>query len=284
MAVGRSLRFLPFVRCRANFRTASESITLSGDEDAIEEAVQIFQDEHKFARRLKVDTAYHSHHMQPCAAPYLAALKKYNMSIGEGSGPTWYSSVSEGEAMTKEKLSPQYWVDNMTQAVLFESAVTAAAEKAGPFDLALEIGPHPALKSPTLQTLEAVSGSKVPYSGVLSRGKNDIVEFALAIGFTWMQLGAGSVDFESFEKAVSGVGHPKSLMTDLPKYPFDHARSHMMLTRLTGGHAYVNSPPNPLIGRRCVDRETTQEIQWRNFLRIDVSFSVYAYKSLVRQR
>ncbi|KAH8753456.1 hypothetical protein BGZ57DRAFT_958474 [Hyaloscypha finlandica] len=256
-------------RVQVAARNASESITLSGDEDAIEEAVQIFQDERKFARRLKVDTAYHSHHMQPCAAPYLAALKKCNMTIGEGSGPTWYSSVSEGEAMTKEKLSPQYWVDNMTQAVLFEPAVTAAAEKAGPFDLALEIAPHPALKGPALQTLEAVSGSKVPYSGVLSRGKNDIVEFALAIGFTWMQLGAGSVDFESFEKTVSGVGHPKSLMTDLPKYPFDHARSHMMLTRLTGGHAYANSPPNPLIGRRCVDRETTQEIQWRNFLRVD---------------
>jgi hybrid polyketide synthase/nonribosomal peptide synthetase ACE1 len=212
--------------------------------------------------------------MQPCAAPYLNALKKCNMTINEGNGSTWYSSVFEGEAMTKEKLSPQYWVDNMTHAVLFAPAVTAAAEKAGPFDLALEIGPHPALKGPALETLEEVAGSRVPYSGVLSRGKNDIIEFSSALGFTWMQLGAGSVDFEAFETKISGVSHPKLLLTELPKYPFDHARSHMMLTRFTGGHAHVHSPPNPLIGRRCYERETTEEVQWRNFLRIDVSFSV----------
>jgi hybrid polyketide synthase/nonribosomal peptide synthetase ACE1 len=180
--------------------------------------------------------------------------------------------------MTKERLSPQYWVDNMIQAVLFDPAVTAAAEEAGPFDLALEIGPHPALKGPALETLEEVAGSRVPYSGVLSRGKNDIVEFSSALGFTWMHLGAGSVDFETFEKTISGFGHPKSLLTDLPKYPFDHSRSHMMLTRFSGGHAYVHSPPHPLIGRRCYERETTQEVQWRNFLRLDVSFSVSTSK------
>lgn len=255
----------------ANILTAPASITLSGDEDAIKAALQIFQDEKKFARQLKVDTAYHSHHMQPCAAPYLKSLKQCNITIGEGNGVTWYSSVLEGEIMTREKLSPQYWVDNMTQAVLFVPAITAAAAKAGSFDLALEIGPHPALKGPALDTLEGVAGSKAPYSGVLSRGKSDIIELSSALGFTWMQLGFGSVAFEAFEKSISGVNDPKSLLIDLPKYPFDHARSHMILTRLTGCHAHVHSPPHPLIGRRCFDRETTEEIQWRNFQRLDVS-------------
>lgn len=253
-------------RLQVAARNSSASITISGDEDAIAEAVEIFKDEGKFARQLKVDTAYHSHHMQPCAAPYLEAMKRGKVTVGDGSGPTWYSSVSGGQVMTTETLGPQYWVENMTQAVLFSPAVTAAVAEAGPFDLVLEIGPHPALKGPALDTIEEVAGGRVPYSGVLSRGKNDIVELSSALGFTWMNLGAGSVNFDTFEKIVSDVWHPKSLVTDLPKYPFDHSRSFMMLTRLSGGHANIHSPPHPLLGRRCFERETTQEVQWRNFL------------------
>lgn len=216
--------------------------------------------------------------MQPCAAPYLEALKKCNVDIADGEGPTWYSSVFEGEVVTKKRVNSQYWVDNMTQTVLFDVAVTAAAEEVGPFDLVLEIGPHPSLKSPVLEMLEKL-GLRSPYSGTLSRGKNDIVEFSSALGFTWTQLGAGSVDFEMFEKEIFGAVHPKSLLADLPKYPFEHARSHRLLTRLSGGHANIHSPPHPLIGRRCYERETTQEIQWRNFLRLDVSISVSINKN-----
>lgn len=71
------------------------------------------------------------------AAPYLDALKNCNITIADGSGPTWYSSVYEGEVMNMERLSPQYLVDNMTQAILYDLAVTAAANEAGPFDLAI---------------------------------------------------------------------------------------------------------------------------------------------------
>lgn len=43
---------------------SSTSLTLSGDEDAIEELKVILEDEQKFARRLVVEKAYHSHHME----------------------------------------------------------------------------------------------------------------------------------------------------------------------------------------------------------------------------
>jgi hybrid polyketide synthase/nonribosomal peptide synthetase ACE1 len=73
------------------------SITLSGDEDAVAEAIDIFQDEGKFARKLKVDTAYHSAHMIPCSAPYLASMEALGdistPSADLDSRPLWYSSV-----------------------------------------------------------------------------------------------------------------------------------------------------------------------------------------------
>lgn len=44
---------------------SSASVTITGDHDAIDEAKLELDEHKKFARVLKVDTAYHSHHMLP---------------------------------------------------------------------------------------------------------------------------------------------------------------------------------------------------------------------------
>lgn len=46
---------------------SDSSVTLSGDEDAIEDAATILKGEGIFARKLNVDTAYHSAYMLSCA-------------------------------------------------------------------------------------------------------------------------------------------------------------------------------------------------------------------------
>ncbi|KAF2471756.1 putative equisetin synthetase [Lindgomyces ingoldianus] len=256
-------------RIQVAARNSSSSITLSGDEDAIAEAVEIFKDEGKFARQLKVDTAYHSEHMLPCSAPYLASMEAIGAlsTNASDSRPIWHSSVHDGQVMSASSLDPQYWVSNMTNAVLFAPAVSAAVSQNGPFDLALELGPHPALKGPCLDTLEEVHGERIPYSGLLSRGKDDTIQVSTALGFLWSYLGAGSVAFESFEKSVSGDKVGRNMVPDLPKYPFDHSKSFWTMSRVSGAHTNARSPPHPILGRRCVDRETTHEIQWRNILR-----------------
>lgn len=255
-------------RIQVAARNSPASITLSGDEDAIEEAITIFQKQGKFARRLRVDTAYHSNHMLACAEPYLAGLARASYTVNEGNGTTWFSSVGEGgHIMTKDDIqNPQYWIDNTTSTVLFEPAVSQAATKAGPFDVAIELGPHPALKGPTLQTIEQATGNQMPYTGLLARNKNDVEELASALGFLWTELGASSVNFDSFEKLISGAA-PRQAVPDLPTYPFDHSRSFHSLTRFSVGHRHVHEPPHPLLGRRLVETETSDEISWRNILR-----------------
>lgn len=47
------------------------SVTISGDFDAIDLVEPVMQDESKFARKLKVDTAYHCFHMRVCSMPYV---------------------------------------------------------------------------------------------------------------------------------------------------------------------------------------------------------------------
>ncbi|KAJ4855607.1 AMP-binding enzyme domain-containing protein [Trichoderma breve] len=242
----------------------------AGDEDAIDEAVAIFKDEGKFARRLQVDTAYHSAHMKPCAEPYLAGLARAGYAVEEGNGTKWFSSVVEGgRVMTKEDVqSPQYWVENMANAVLFEPAVSQAVTEAGPMDLAIEYGPHPALKGPALDTIEHATGHKIPYTGLLARKKDDVETLALAVGFIWTHLGASSVNFDEFEKLISGAASlPKQPLTNLPTYPFDHSRSFYSLTRFSGAHRHLHALPHPLLGRRLVETETADEVSWRNVLR-----------------
>ncbi|KAK3935596.1 hypothetical protein QBC46DRAFT_462003 [Diplogelasinospora grovesii] len=258
-------------RLQVAARNSSSSVTLSGDEDAVIEAVRIFKDEGKFARQLKVDTAYHSTHILPCSAPYLASMEVLGntyTTCTTDSKPIWHSSVHEGQVMNSGNLDSQYWVDNMTSMVHFAPAVQAAATQSGPFDLVLEIGPHPVLKGPCLDTLEEVVGNRIPYSGVLSRGEDDINELSTALGFIWSVVGAGSVSFETFEKWASGNLVGRRMIPDLPKYPFDHSKSFWTMSRVSGAHTVTAlDPPHPLLGRRQVERETSREIQWRNILR-----------------
>ncbi|KAN0111044.1 Bcpks5 [Hyaloscypha variabilis] len=255
-------------RIQVAARNSATSVTLSGDRDAVEEAEAIFKDEGKFARALKVDTAYHSYHMLPCVAPYLAALAGCGITIQEGNGIPWYSSVKSGRVMSKDDLSTHgYWVENMVSTVLFEPAVETAVSHAGHFDMGIEVGPHPALKGPCLDTLKAATGKAIPYTGLLARGKDDRVELALALGSIWRQLGACSVDFDTFETRISGQLVPKRALSGLPTYPFDHARRFYSLTRFSGSFLHAQGAPHPLLGRRSVEIETDREVSWRQLLR-----------------
>lgn len=246
---------------------SSNSVTVSGDEDAVDDAEAIFKDEEKFARKLRVDTAYHSRHMLSCVTPYLEGLARSNVTVQDGNGTPWFSSVVDGKVMTKDDVKPQYWVDNMVNAVLFAPAIETAIAQAGPFDMGIEFGPHPALKGPCLDTVEEVSGKKIPYTGLLGRGKNDVEELALGLGSLWTELGAGSVNFDGFEKEISGSPEQKKVVTNLPTYPFDHQRPFYSLTRYSGGFQHIHDKPHPLIGRRCIESETENEVAWRQLLR-----------------
>lgn len=251
---------------------SSSSFTLSGDEDAVMAAVETFQDEQKFARRLQVDTAYHSPHMLPCAEPYLRMLIKY----GIGTLPvepnfdewnsTWYSSVLNRKIMLPKDMTPEYWVANMTQPVLFSSAVATAVTSERPFHIVIEVGPHAALKGPVMDNLEG-SGLQIPYTGLLARAKSDVDSLSKALGVIWTLLGIGSIDFANLRSKLTGDGVQSNVVRDLPGYPFDHTRRYWVASRVAGSFAQHQEAPHPLLGRRCIPTSTGSEIQWRNVLR-----------------
>lgn len=72
---------------------APASVTLSGDKNAIEEAKAMF-DHRGTSARLRVAKAYHSHHMERCAEPYMEHLKACKITPQDGDPScTWFTSV-----------------------------------------------------------------------------------------------------------------------------------------------------------------------------------------------
>ncbi|KAI8165609.1 Beta-ketoacyl synthase domain-containing protein [Colletotrichum sp. SAR 10_70] len=76
-----------------------DSVTISGDADAIQHVQGVLENNFTFARLLKVDKAYHSHHTLPCAVPYVQLLKASGCAVADANptqtGLVWYSSVQE---------------------------------------------------------------------------------------------------------------------------------------------------------------------------------------------
>jgi hybrid polyketide synthase/nonribosomal peptide synthetase ACE1 len=253
-----------------------ESVTLSGDSDAIEEAKQILDDEGKFARLLKVDKAYHSHHMIPSSQPYIDTMKKVRVHVQQppttGEYPIWVSSVLGDaiEGVTASELSAEYWSRNMVSPVLFSQAVEYALGAHGPFDLVVEVGPHPALKSPTLNTITAATGQSIPYTGILRRGAHDLEAFGEGLGYIWQNFGRGIVNFTSLELNGhgSGVQIPKlAVLKGLPGYAWEHDREYWHESRYSKALRNNNQPPHPLLGSRVPDG-TQNESRWRNYLNV----------------
>ncbi|KAH7303089.1 putative polyketide synthase [Stachybotrys elegans] len=247
---------------------SSNSLTISGDEDAINEIQALFEEEGKFVRRLKVDKAYHSHHMEAAAGPFLSSLKACGITVTEppsSGSPTWFSSVySNTQNGPHTALQGPYWIDNLNGTVMFAHAVENALASAD-YDLVVEVGPHAALKRPTSDIIAAVTGSQLPYTETLSRGMNDIKSLVEAIGFVWANTGSPSaVDFASLQALL---GHNnQSMIQDMPPYQWDHSistlwaeSSYSKLQRQHPGHFHE------LLGSRVADG-AEGEWRWRNVL------------------
>ncbi|KAK3296553.1 uncharacterized protein B0H64DRAFT_323128 [Chaetomium fimeti] len=249
---------------------STSSVTLSGDSDAVREAKEILEDEQKFARILKVNKAYHSHHMKPFAGPYAKALEDIQISVQKPgkSHPAWISTVVTESAATMgfASLAHRYWADNMVRPVRFLQAVEYATGSCGPFDAVIEVGPHPVLRGPTTDTLREIAGKDVPYIPTLVRDKNDSQAFAGCLGSLWKIVGDSAVDFSAFEISTHGpqVAAPK-VLKDLPSYAWDHDHQYWHETRYTKAFLTGGDAPHPLLGTIC-PAGTAHEVRFRNYL------------------
>lgn len=244
------------------------SLTISGDEPAIAEIERAIQEKQVFNRRLQVDVAYHSHHMNLVAKEYHAAIRHV-----EQPAPTkvrFHSSLL-GRQVDSSELDPSYWVQNLTCPVRFAEAVEDMVKPAGEHrtgvNMLIELGPHSALQGPLKQILKAAGthAAKIPYASALVR-KRDAVETALELAATLFMKG-GSLDFEAinFQKPAQ---KPPVLLTDLPRYPWNYSTEYWHHSRMWEKHRTRSAPRTDMLGT-LANYSNDLEPTWRNIVRLD---------------
>lgn len=241
------------------------SVTLSGDEDAITEMVDLFEDENKFVRRLKVDKAYHSHHMLPCSQSYLDSMKKIAVRVKRPeSSCAWASSVYPDRPMDEiANLDGSYWLDNLLSPVLFMQAVERAMSL-GPFDGAIEVGPHPALKGPVRETLQDLQ-IDMPYTGLLQRNSGANQSISNAFGYLWTHLDNLVIDFDRYEGAMGGPASYR-FISDLPVYQWNHSQAYWHESNLSRNLRQRSHPVHPLLGDLS-PQSSPHQLTWKTILR-----------------
>jgi acyl transferase domain-containing protein len=248
------------------------SVTISGDAPEVRKLLAILTADKIFARELPVENAYHSHHMELVAQPYLRSIsdvttEEENMS----SDVTMLSSVT-GRLMKPSELTPEYWVRNLVSPVLFADAVTAMlrgskqsfrrSTKTKPaVDFLLELGPHATLQTPLLDIVKSVAQEGVKYASMLLRGKNAIDSAMTAAGDLFCH--GCPVDVT----AVNDIKHECRVLVDLPAYPWNRSNKYSGMSRLVQSYLHRASGHHSLLGTRLIGSDGLNPA-WRHFLNL----------------
>jgi NADPH:quinone reductase-like Zn-dependent oxidoreductase/malonyl CoA-acyl carrier protein transacylase/ubiquinone/menaquinone biosynthesis C-methylase UbiE len=246
------------------------SVTLSGDIAGIQELEAVFKKENVFARALKVQAAFHSHHMLPLEDPYLAALERSmddDKDRAFNENMTFVSPVTGESVEDARTLGPQHWVRNMTHPVLFSSALSNMVARAGKqhIDVIIEVGPHSALAGPIRQILKGVLSLKplsVMYASCLERGKDAVQT---------VQSMAGFLIERGYPLSTSQVNCPNRdrglrTLTTLPSYPWNHTQRFWHDSLMSVEHNDREHPPHDLLGTRLPGISSPAPV-WRHIIR-----------------
>ena len=255
------------------------NVTITGREDQIDMLKNILDEIGVFARKLLVNVAYHSPHLESIADEYLHLMGSLSSQhLPEIPIIKMVSSVTADTIDPSELCKGQYWVRNLLSPVKFCEALThvcatysRAAKEATNYSLQsqvddlLEIGPHSALQGPIKETLKSLSKIKpIGYSSALIRRVSATESLLGALGS--LRCRGHSMNLAAINQQ-SSASHAQELLTGLPEYPFDHSRSYWRESRLSQGHRFRKQPRDSLLGTPVPDWNPL-EARWRRKIRL----------------
>ncbi|OIJ88239.1 type I polyketide synthase [Streptomyces colonosanans] len=212
------------------------SVVVSGDSAAIAELVAEYQDSDVRVRRLPVDYASHSPHVERIQGELLAQLK------GITPGPShipFYSAVTGGQLDTAE-LDADYWYRNLRQPVRFDEVTRTLLERG--YELFVEASPHPVLTMGLEETIADADASAVVL-GTLHRDRGGLDDFLGSVAQAY--VGGVPVAWETV------LGHRANGHVGLPSYAFQHRRYWQDPAEPTGdalGKAGLRAGEHPMLG------------------------------------
>lgn len=237
-----------------------KSVTLSGDVDCLDEAISRIKKDMPdcFVRKLRVERAYHSHHMCEIGDRYEKLLD----GLVKDAKPIvpFFSSVTKRQIKRAGQLGPSYWRQNLENPVLFSPAVQLMMHSAVRDTVYLEIGPHSALSGPLRDIFKSIQmPSASTYIPTLIRNENGPKSILSSLGRLYQE--AASVDI-----AATTTG--RTVLTDLPNYAWQHDTTYWYESRVSRQWRLRKFPPHELLGNRILESDDL-EPSWRNMFRLD---------------
>jgi len=251
------------------------STTLSGDVDRIDQLEVTLQKDGVFARKLRIDTAYHSPHMEELVEVVGNAINCIKPEDRHGGSIPMLSSVTKQRVYPAE-LGGSYWVQNMISSVEFTAAVSQLANltesskaRKRPVPVKwttlLEIGPHAVLKGPVNQILQSVNTNmaSLPYHSLVTRNQDALRTSVEVAGSLWST--GHAVDLAAVNSSVDST--VPTMVSDLPSYPWNHQTSFWHEPLETAQLRQRKHPRHDILGAP-LDYQNVLEPRWRNFLRL----------------
>ncbi|TGO59558.1 hypothetical protein BCON_0043g00160 [Botryotinia convoluta] len=256
-----------------------KSVTLTGDEVQLEVIASWLKENQCLVRKLRVNVAYHSSYMNAIKSDYLESLQALDMKISRKISGPMLSSVSGSIIPSGMLCDPEYWVTNLVSQVRFSHAVSLLCIQSGkaprkhlgpkPQSLAgitelIEIGPHSTLQGPLREILTTTNAQhRMTYISALNRQKDAAASILEATGRLW------SIGYPVNVAQINNLDEtPRSVLTDLPTYPFNHTNRHWFEDRTSTEFRFRRHPRHELLGS-LIPTSNAFETRWRNFLRLE---------------
>ncbi|KAL8906783.1 MAG: hypothetical protein Q9171_006132 [Xanthocarpia ochracea] len=254
------------------------NVTLSGDMAAINETSTALTADGISYRWLQTGgNAYHSHHMIPIGHGYVEILTTEiehirNLGLIDAKKRyqhvPWASSVTPHKSTADFSHQASYWRANLESPVRFSEAIARLVGMDDvPIQALVEIGPHPALKSP-LQEILKTGGKSVEYTSTLRRkedGQKSMLQLAgslFSLNATINLVAVNAVD------EVDGTGFEHGCTsTALPPYQYVYGGLNYHESRASKEYRFRSVLRHDLLGSKVAGNAKLRPI-WRNILRV----------------
>ncbi|KAL8791591.1 MAG: hypothetical protein Q9195_005796 [Heterodermia aff. obscurata] len=247
------------------------SATLSGEGTKLDSVLSRIREQKPdtLVRKLKVDMAYHSEHMNLLADEYRLLLEQEfqsaQLQLSDPNVP-FFSSVSTKQVFLGSELGISYWISNLLSRVRFKAAIQRVA-KSQPKNLLLEIGPHSTLAGPSRDSLGQI-GLDHSYVSTMKRYADSEHELLSAIGEIWQH----GLKIKWEHLAPQG-----EVLTDLPTYSWDHSGSHWYEGHISQQWRFRKFGHHSLLGLHVLET-TCLAPCWRNSLSLEEEIWLYDHK------
>ncbi|MGR4885003.1 SDR family NAD(P)-dependent oxidoreductase, partial [Streptomyces sp. LARHCF249] len=183
------------------------STVISGDGHALDTLLAQLRTEAVFARRVQVDYASHSAHMDPLLPALAEELAGLQLQAGR---IPMYSTV-HGRTVQDGELDADYWCANLRRPVRFDQASQAAT--ADGHHTWIEISPHPVMAMVLDEITRHHGGTTVATAHRDQADTTDVLS-------SWVRAGLAHADAWPWHRLVRRA----PMASELPTYAFDRQR------------------------------------------------------------